>query len=82
MAITKEQALTASEFHAGECIRTVGPRGGVTITQERWCRNGRTQLWKTRPTEFKIPIKHGLKHYSYITELDNNVHAAEDCPLI
>lgn len=24
-------------------------------------RNGSTQLWKTRPTEFRIPVKAGLR---------------------
>jgi hypothetical protein len=30
-------------------------------------RNGMTQTWKTRPNEFKIPIKIGLCGYGYIT---------------
>jgi len=24
-------------------------------------RNGKTQFWKTRPSDFRIPAKHGLK---------------------
>lgn len=30
-------------------------------------RNGATKTWKTRPTEFRIPIKHGLYSYGYIS---------------
>ena len=30
--------------------------------------NGQCQLWKTRPTEFKIPVKHGLYDSGYITD--------------
>lgn len=30
-------------------------------------RNGHTQTWKTRPGQFKIPVKHGLKTCFYIT---------------
>jgi len=30
--------------------------------------NGRTQLWKTRPQDFKVPMKYGLRHCFYITE--------------
>jgi hypothetical protein len=30
-------------------------------------RNGKTKLWKTRPNEFKIPVKYGMYEYSYIT---------------
>jgi hypothetical protein len=31
-------------------------------------RNGQTQTWKTRPSEFRIPVKAGLKSYGAITE--------------
>ena len=30
-------------------------------------RNGRTQTWKTRPNDFRIPIKIGFKTYGNIT---------------
>jgi len=29
--------------------------------------NGKVQLWKTRPKDFKIPVKRGLYEYGYIT---------------
>lgn len=29
--------------------------------------NGKVQLWKTRPTDFRIPIKSGLYAYGNIT---------------
>ena len=33
------------------------------------CRvNGRLQTWKTRPGDFKLPVKHGLRDYFYITQ--------------
>lgn len=44
------------EFHDGEC-RT-------------WRRNGKTQTWKTRPGEFRIPTKYGLYSYGEITHHD------------
>lgn len=31
-------------------------------------RNGRTQTWKTRPGEFRIPVKIGFKSYGYIDQ--------------
>lgn len=32
------------------------------------CRvNGACKTWKTRPSEFRLPVKHGLKHCFYIT---------------
>ena len=30
-------------------------------------RTGKTKLWKTRPTEFRIPVKFGLYESGYIT---------------
>lgn len=41
-------------------------------TTMKWRRNGKTKLWKTRPTEFSIPVKHGINGYGYITQL--NIH--------
>jgi hypothetical protein len=34
-------------------------------------RNGRTQCWKTRPNEFRIPIKAGLYVYDALTHHGN-----------
>jgi len=80
--INMQQAVNAHEFHAGECVKTIGKRGGVKITQEVWRRNGKTKLWKTRPTEYQVPIKHGLRAYAYITPSEaDQVHTSEDCPL-
>lgn len=37
------------------------------------CRvNGRCTTWKTRPTEFRLPVKFGFKTCFYITE--TNAH--------
>lgn len=81
--ITYEQAMTTREFHKeGACTRTVGPRGGVTVKVEVWRRNGKTQTWKTRPGEFRLPIKWGLKCYDAVTDKDAHLlHVAEECPL-
>lgn len=59
--ITYEQAMTASHFEH------------VTLknkdnTPVRARRNGKTQTWKTRPGEFRIPCKHGLKQCFNITQ--------------
>lgn len=37
-------------------------------------RNGRTQTWKTRPMDFRIPVKAGLRSYASVTEGDSIVH--------
>lgn len=32
------------------------------------CRvNGKCKIWKTRPKDFRLPVKHGLKDCFYIT---------------
>lgn len=38
------------------------------------CRvNGKCKTWKTRPTEFRLPVKHGLRNCFYIDE-NNATH--------
>jgi hypothetical protein len=59
--ITKEQAMTESNFFIydnGKC--------------RHWRRNGQTKTWKTRPDEFKVPVKYGLYAYGYVTQ--DNAH--------
>jgi hypothetical protein len=35
------------------------------------CRvNGKCKTWKTRPNEFSLPVKYGLKQCFYITEVN------------
>lgn len=82
MAITFEQALNENEFHYdAACSKTVGPRGGVRIKVERWRRNGATKTWKTRPGEFRLPIKHGMRNYSEITHNSMHLfHVESECP--
>lgn len=41
-------------------------------TMQRWRVNGKVKLWKTRPTEIKIPLKHGLYTHGYLTQ--DNLH--------
>lgn len=81
--ITKDQALTENEFHAeGRCHRTVGPRGGITETSEVWRRNGQTKVWKTRPDEFRLPLKFGIRSYDVVTHrMTGQFHVPNDCPL-
>lgn len=82
MPISKQQAVDAQEFHKGECLLSYGPRGGERRVQETWSRNGVTQTWKTRPDEFRVPVKYGLRGYGQLTHLEaENFHTAEDCPL-
>ena len=70
--ITKEQAIGEIEFHYGSCQRRHGPKGGVTMHQIVFKRNGQTKTWVRNPEEFRVPIKRGLREYGYITH--TNAH--------
>lgn len=64
------------------CKRVVGPRGGITehVTHVRV--SGRCQTWKTRPADFRLPVKYGLYEHSAV-EAHNaaDFHLPEDCHL-
>ena len=61
--ITKEQALTADLFHHVSEKNADG-------TPVRARRNGKTQTWKTKPDDFRIPVKYGLKTCFNIHQLN------------
>lgn len=62
--ITKDQALTAGRFtHVSKTQNK-----GKEPLQVR--RTGKTQTWKTRPNDFKVPVKFGLYESAYITHLN------------
>jgi hypothetical protein len=57
--ITKAEAMVARTF---EHV-TVKNADGTPLR----CRsNGKCQVWKTRPNDWKLPVKHGLYDYFYI----------------
>ena len=61
--VTKEQAVNAAwgtTFHHV----TLKNADGTPVR----CRpNGKCKTWKTRPADFKLPVKYGLKECFYIT---------------
>ena len=62
--ITKQQAVNShyrQEFHHV----TLKNADGTPVR----CRvNGKCKTWKTRPTEFRLPVKYGLRQCFYIDE--------------
>ena len=56
-------AMTANEFWH----RTIKYADGKKHIRVR--RNGRTTTWKTRPGQFRIPVKYGFYEYLYIDYL-------------
>lgn len=65
MPITKDSALSGQLFNHVSLLNKDG-------SPLRARRNGSTKTWKTRPNEFKIPAKYGLKQCFYITQ--DNAH--------
>ena len=54
--------------------------GQVLVDQrdkKRWKVTGRVKTWKREPEKVKIPVKHGLYVYGYVTENDLNIITIE-----
>ena len=84
--ITREQALTQpADIHYvgfGECKVDIGPRGRVTEHVAHYRSGGRCQTWKTRPAEFRLPVKFGLRTWAEVTHSNAaEWHVASECPL-
>lgn len=63
MAITKDQAM---KMIYRTCLYHVTMRNGIGSAVV--CRvNGKCHTWKTRPDDFRLPVKHGLRDCFYIT---------------
>ena len=75
--------LDANEWHENGCTVSRGTSGRAAprvIGQYRWRRNGRTQTWKTRPEDFRIPIKYGMRSYDEIAPHNvDRFHDAASC---
>lgn len=81
--LSTEQIDHAQEFHFGVCTRVFGKRGGETVKIERWRRNGNTKRWKRDTTRFYLPLKHGLRDTTAISQYSDlsQWHASESCPI-
>ena len=61
MAVTKEEAMRATyrqEFTG------MGARGKVITVRV----NGACKTWKTRPNDFRLPVKYGFRECGYIDQ--------------
>ena len=64
MAITLEEAKA---LQYGEILYHVGNKNADGSPQ-RWKVNGKPKTWKTRPNEVRVPVKHGLRDFDYLTQ--------------
>lgn len=58
--ITKNEAMTAKTF---EHVRLKDSQGKPVRCRAM----GKCQIWKTRPDDFKLPVKHGMYDSFYLT---------------
>ena len=86
--MTKQQAISShhnQEFHyTGKklCTLIFGPKGGSKVSIVKVRVSGKCQTWKTRPDEFRLPVKHGLYENGAVTHLNkDDFHLAGECPL-
>jgi len=80
--LTHAEAVNGDRFHYGECQAWHGPRGGQHREIEEWRRTGSTQVWKTRPGDFRVPVKFGMRDYGSITPSNvEEFHLDKSCPL-
>lgn len=82
MAITKDQAMTLGEVfavtHEERLFSREDRKRGYKVFRYR--RNGATQVWKTRPTEWRMPIKYGIRahgQFSVTHEDADRLYATE-----
>lgn len=80
--ITKEQAMTLEVVHIEGCRHWVSSRGLDRYQCQVARRNGQTQIWVTRPEDFRVPIKYGLKEFGQITPVNATwFHVPSECPI-
>lgn len=66
MAITLEQARA---LKYGDILYHTKNKNSDG-TPQRWRVNGAVKVWVRSPERLRVPIKHGLRSYDYITERD------------
>ena len=67
--ITKEQAVN---LYHGQVLYH-GINRNADGTPERWRVNGKCKIWKTRPDEFRLPLKYGLKTCDYMDHTNSHL---------
>jgi hypothetical protein len=76
-------AISEGSVHWGNCTREIGPRGGIKEHSTVARISGQLKTWKTRPGDFRLPVKHGMRGYGEI--VPSNIaqfHLPSECPLL
>jgi hypothetical protein len=73
--MTKEQAMACHYRQELHYITASGREVRVRV-------NGKCKTWKTRPAEFRLPVKYGLYEAGAVDQTScGRFHLAEECPL-
>jgi hypothetical protein len=64
--MTKEEAIKAGERYRTTIYHVTEKAGDGTPKKVRV--NGKCQTWKTRPKDFRLPVKYGLSICGYIDQ--------------
>lgn len=62
--ITKDQAT--SLIHGTQLFTDLDQNADGSPA--RWRVTGKCKVWKTRPEEFSVPLKHGMYTYGYLNQ--------------
>jgi hypothetical protein len=77
--LTFQKAVTLNHFyHRWKRHKIKGKETGASLEVRR---NGKTKTWKTRPGEFRIPVKYGLYEYFYIDNRNADEWSTVPLPL-
>lgn len=64
MAISTEQAKA---LKPGDMLHHVAHKNSDG-TPQRWKVNGQPKVWKTRPLDVEVPVKHGMYSYDRLVQ--------------
>jgi hypothetical protein len=64
------------KLHLGQTIYQMGEYN-ADGTALRWRVNGQVKTWKRRPG-YKVPVKHGLYDYGYLTDYNAHLFTLEE----
>lgn len=63
MSVTKQTAVDSTYRQTFYHVTARNADGSAVRARV----NGRCKVWKTRPNEYRLPVKYGLRHCFYIT---------------
>jgi hypothetical protein len=63
-----------------EDVKDTKVKGFYLADGTYWRRNGKIKEWKTRPEDFQLPLKYGLRDYAYLTPVNLDLFYVRKTP--